>query len=108
MTSSRRPHLVAAVVAVLHPAVEPGPPVLEQELLGVLLALAVAEAALGLGARDEVLALQVHLEVLADLARDLRLGAPRAAVRLLANPVIKTKIIELKRKKSSKKTGLIY
>lgn len=59
-------------------------PVLEEERLGVLLALAVAEAALGLGPGDEVVPGEVDLEVLPDVVAYLGLRAPGAAVLLLA------------------------
>lgn len=61
-------------------------PVLEEERLGVLLALAVTESALGLGPRYQVVTGQVDLQVLPDVAADLGLRAPGATVLLLADP----------------------
>ena len=79
-------YLFSDVVLVDKPRSHSGAPVLQDEGLGVLLALAVAEAALGLGAGHPVLPLQVHFQELAHLAADLGARAPRTAVDLLPQP----------------------
>lgn len=60
------------------------PPVLEEKVLRVLLTLAIAEATLRLSVSYQVLLGEIHFQVLAYVAADLRLRTPRAAVLLLS------------------------
>ena len=61
-------------------------------MLRVLLALAIAKAALRFRPRDQVRPRQVHLQILANFATDLRLWTPRTAVFLLPYPAKRRKI----------------
>lgn len=77
-------YLLSQRVPVPHPFAQARPPVLQQVGLGKLLALTVAESALRARGRQEVHSLQVNLQPLAAVSRDLLLGTPGAAVALAA------------------------
>lgn len=84
----QRTYLVPLDIPIAHPFAELGPPVLEHIGLRVLDALPVAEAAHGPGAGQHVDAVQVYLQPLGRLVRDLVLGAPGAAADLRVQSVL--------------------
>lgn len=88
ITDKRTTYLIALMVLVNDPVLERLPPVFDGELLGVLLALAVAEPSLRLGVRDEMWLSQIYFEVLANLRTDLSFRTPSSAVLLLSNPAM--------------------
>lgn len=100
-------YLIAGGILVRGPAVQRLPPVLYEEVLHVLLALPVAESALGLCPRDEVVLHQIHLQELLHVGADLRLGAPRASVLFLANPVTRECVNRQDRQHSSRRAETI-
>ena len=80
-------HRVSRVVPVSLPLLERRPPVLEQELFGILLAAAVTVAALGGRAGDAVRPVKVNLDPLTHARLDHLLRAPSSAMDVLTKPL---------------------
>ena len=80
---------MSRMVLVGHPLSGAGSPVLQDEVLRVLLTLAAAEPALGGRPGQPVLPVQVDLDPLSDPGFDHLLGAPGTTVDVFAQPLKK-------------------